>query len=371
MKRLTLLIALTLTVSTPVASGQSTLVSDDFSGTGHPSSAIWDSHANGGTLDQVNGRLVMRGIGSSFPYVRLQPDLALFHDNWSVEVRMAWPLSNADGVGFQGGSPAIPNGAPSCFGTFPFTRVLAAWRDNSGAASTGIRVGNSDFVAGVSDGDLHTYRWSCSGGVISFSLDGQVLASAPDPHVPLTSLWIGNPCTGAGGNWSQVDIDYVVVTEGAYGAYCFGDGSGTACPCGNIGAGPRGCANSTHPLGASLQGSGDASIAGDTLTLQGSGMPEGGPVLYFQGTQAVNAGMGVTFGDGLRCVGGTVTRLGTKINSAGASTYPAPGDEPISTRGHVTSPSTRTYQVWYRNVATFCTADPFNLSNGLHVSWTP
>jgi hypothetical protein len=32
-------------------------------------------------------------------------------------------------------------------------------------------------------------------------------------------------------------------------------------------------------------------------------------------------------------------------------------------------PGTRTYQVWYRNAAAFCTISTFNLTNGIELSW--
>ena len=75
------------------------------------------------------------------------------------------------------------------------------------------------------------------------------------------------------------------------------------------------------------------------------------------------------FGDGLRCAAGTIVRLGTKTNAAGTSLYPETGDASISVRGLVTTPGTRTYQVWYRNSASFCTPATFNLSNGVQIAW--
>src|SRR5207344_3206479 len=95
--------------------------------------------------------------------------------------------------------------------------------------------------------------------------------------------------------------------------YCFGDGTATACPCGNAGTTGNGCASSVNASGANLAGSGTASIAADTFVLTGTGMPNGS-ALYFQGTARVAAGAGAVFGDGLRCAGGTVIRLGTKTN---------------------------------------------------------
>ena len=75
------------------------------------------------------------------------------------------------------------------------------------------------------------------------------------------------------------------------------------------------------------------------------------------------------FGDGLRCASGTIIRLGTKTNVTGASQYPAAGDLSVSVRGAVLSPGTRTYQIWYRNAAAFCSPATFNLTNGLVVTW--
>ena len=149
--------------------------------------------------------------------------------------------------------------------------------------------------------------------------------------------------------------------------YCFGDGSTTTCPCGNFGAINNGCASSVNALGANLAAVGTANIASDTVVLQGSGMPNSS-ALYFQGTTQI----ATAFGDGLRCAGGSVIRLGTKTNVAGVSQYPAATgtDLSVSAKGLVTVPgSTRTYQVWYRNSAAFCTAATFNLTNGYSIVW--
>jgi hypothetical protein len=149
-------------------------------------------------------------------------------------------------------------------------------------------------------------------------------------------------------------------------AYCFGDGTGTACPCANTGAPGNGCANSLNPAGANLAASGGASVANDTLVLQGSGMPNAS-CLYYQG----NASLSAVFGDGLRCAGTGVIRLGTAINVGGASQYPSTGQVSISVRGNVSPADVRYYQAWYRNAASFCTSSAFNLSNGYQITWAP
>jgi hypothetical protein len=153
--------------------------------------------------------------------------------------------------------------------------------------------------------------------------------------------------------------------------FCFGDGTLTACPCGNTSAPGTnaGCLNS-FALGAVLRGAGSAELGNDQLVLSGAQMPNE-TALYFQGTLAANGGTGAVFGDGLRCAAGTVVRLGIQSNSGGASSYPGFGNPSVSSAGAVTSAGDRIYQVWYRNNASFCTPAPYNLTNGLRVAWAP
>jgi hypothetical protein len=152
--------------------------------------------------------------------------------------------------------------------------------------------------------------------------------------------------------------------------FCFGDGSASACPCGNGGAPGRGCANATNPAGARLATEGWPSLTQDELVLLGDGMPNGS-AFYFQGTAELAGGAGAPFGDGLRCAGGALAALRTVPNRGGASHYPRSQDPPISMRGQVNVPGTRTYQIWYRNSASYCTSDRFNFSNGVSVTWVP
>jgi hypothetical protein len=173
---------------------------------------------------------------------------------------------------------------------------------------------------------------------------------------------------------SELDVAAQVPNVGGASgqAFCFGDGSGSACPCGNASAvgSDSGCLN-TSAQGAKLVASGIASIANDTFVLQGSGMPVTSPVLYFQGTSRQNAGAGDPFGDGLRCAGGSLVRLQIEINVAGASQHPALGDPPIHVSGLTSAGDVRTYQGWHRDVLSFCTTSPFNLTNGWEATWAP
>jgi len=155
--------------------------------------------------------------------------------------------------------------------------------------------------------------------------------------------------------------------------HCAGDGvtPHTACPCANNSPvlDQAGCVSSLG-VGGRLRSVGASSLTNDQVDLNGSNMPNSS-ALYFQGTSQQAGGNGAVFGDGLRCVAGTVTRLGTLTNVAGVSSYPRISDPSVSVKGLVNSPGTRQYQVWYRNAATFCTASTFNLTNGVQLVWTP
>ncbi|MCY2960603.1 MAG: hypothetical protein NTY35_10600 [Planctomycetota bacterium] len=240
--------------------------------------------------------------------------------------------------------------------------------------------------AGLAAGDysVYTYAWAPDNTTFRTTVS---IAGALDPDQNVGGAWTGSHQLGvtyalhrvtvSGGNLTIVLTTssgfgslngFQLVREAAYPTLCAGDGSATACPCGNSGAAGRGCANSIDPSGGLLAASGAASVAGDTLVLSGSGMPNAS-ALYFQGSSAVAGGAGAAFGDGLRCAGGAVTRLGTKTNAAGSSQYPVAGDIPVSVRGVVAPGDARVYQVWYRNAASFCTPDTFNLTNGVRVTW--
>jgi hypothetical protein len=151
--------------------------------------------------------------------------------------------------------------------------------------------------------------------------------------------------------------------------FCAGDGSASPCPCGPNAGGRGGCPSSVALSGAILEAFGAPELVNDTLLLRGLAMPDAA-VLYFQGTAPANGGNGSAFGDGLRCVTGSVRRLGTLNNAQGWSAYPGPGQARVSVAGQVTMPATLRYQAWYRNAAAFCTADTFNLTNGITVVWT-
>jgi plastocyanin len=151
-------------------------------------------------------------------------------------------------------------------------------------------------------------------------------------------------------------------------AGCFG--TQASCPCGNGGVEPVGCRSSIL-VGGRLRASGGASLGGDTLQLWVNGLPEGNNVTFIQGSTLLGGGAGVSFGDGLRCAGGAVVRLGVKTVSFGVARLPEVGESPVSLRGFVPPGSTRHYQAWYIDGAGACGGFSSNLTNAYTVSWLP
>ena len=63
-------------------------------------------------------------------------------------------------------------------------------------------------------------------------------------------------------------------------------------------------------------------MAADDLAFAALQLPAAQPALLFAGLNAVNGGNGNPFGDGLRCAGGSVVRLGVRVPDAnGNATY--------------------------------------------------
>ena len=158
-------------------------------------------------------------------------------------------------------------------------------------------------------------------------------------------------------------------------AHCFGDGTTPiACPCGNSGALGRGCENSAGTGGALLEAHGLADP--DLTVLTSSGELASALSIFLQGN--ASAPSGLAFGDGVRCVTGTLKRLYVRNASGGTVSAPQSGDASITARsaqlGDPIAPgSTREYQVYYRDPdLAFCGAPlggSFNVTNAVRLDW--
>ncbi len=89
--------------------------------------------------------------------------------------------------------------------------------------------------------------------------------------------------------------------------------------------------------------------------------------LLFTGTGTVASGAGLPFGDGLRCVGGTITRLGVRTPDATGSAHWGPG---LAALWGWSAGQTRYFQCWYRDPSGPC-GNAFNLTAAVMVAFQP
>jgi hypothetical protein len=273
---------------------------------------------------------------------------------------------------FANGAWTAPAGGPGFFVT------ALAFHDEGSGRGPALYAGGTFTLTTDPVGD-RLARWD---GVAWSDLGGDVSDGWPigPQHVEVTSLasWRGSHGSdlfvggwfNAAGTTPSRGIARWKGCDETGRTFCYGDGSGAACPCGNSSAvGDRaGCLHSLG-TGGTVRASGEPSLSDDTLVLNGASMTNSA-VLYFQGMSAIANGAGAAFGDGLRCLTGPIIRMSTKINVGGASTYPTGIDVALSVRGAVFTPGKRTYQARFRNPAAFCTPDTFNYTNAIEILWT-
>lgn len=141
------------------------------------------------------------------------------------------------------------------------------------------------------------------------------------------------------------DIHGALYESTLYSSYCHpGYDTVGACPCGNPpSAYGRGCNNSQSTGGAKLSLSGNWMLSWDTLVLSGAQVKSNAISVFNQGSAALASS--VTFGQGLRCVGGVIT-----------------------------SGTTRSYYIYYRDPVVLggCpSASTFNTTQAVQAIWVP
>ena len=149
-----------------------------------------------------------------------------------------------------------------------------------------------------------------------------------------------------------------------------------ACPCANPASGAdKGCDNSSSTGGAVLSATGSASLAADTVVFTTSGEKPTATSIVLQGTST--SATGVVFGQGIRCVAGSLKRLYVKNASGGSITAPAGADPSVSARSSalgdpLTPGLTRYYAVYYRDPIVLggcAAASTFNITQSGSIAW--
>jgi hypothetical protein len=182
--------------------------------------------------------------------------------------------------------------------------------------------------------------------------------------------WTGDSWVNEYFGWFIDDVRIEAVDEQVT-AYCTGDGADGSCPCQGVGGPGRGCPSSFNAQGAMLSAFGSPSFTNETLAILASDVSPA-PVTFFASAVRTPDGWNATFGDGRRCVVGTVVRYRASPDQNGVAQIPVIGGPTLGQKFNVTPASpTRHVQALYRNSASFCTIATYNLTNALTVTWRP
>ncbi len=213
-----------------------------------------------------------------------------------------------------------------------------------------------------------------AGGQVSGNSDKATLSA--DAGVVAFRSFSGNMVPNDTNGWYDVFVrDRGTASPGT--DLCQPGSSGSIpCPCANPAASsPRGCDNSFGTGGAQITSSGRAWLAGDTVVFATNGQTPSSTSIVLQGNAGITTG--VAFGQGVRCVGGTLKRLYMKTASGGSMTAPAPGDPPVSVRSGAVGDAIpagghRWYAVYYRDPVVLggCPATSgFNVTQTQAITW--
>jgi hypothetical protein len=247
--------------------------------------------------------------------------------------------------------------------------------------------GNFDSARGVATHGLAKWNGSSwtdlaldAGGFPLYDTWIQCMAVANDGSPTGPALLVGGGFSGVDGQDAYLaKWDLPIGCTPLGNSFCSpGSGGVMACPCGNPPAGARlGCDNSAATGGAHLAATGLASLSNDLALLTSSGELPSATSIVLQG-DAKNAS-GAIFGQGVRCVAGSLKRLYMQSAVGGSISVPAPSDASVSARSAalgdtIVAGQHRYYGVYYRdpNVLGGCpAASTFNVTQQVDLLWTP
>jgi hypothetical protein len=285
----------------------------------------------------------------------------------STQLGAGWQPVGILNSDFATDQTTSPNDSDPFVGTDHLGRVIISWtRTTLNAADTDLRAVRSDDLCAT---------WTVPEfidieAVTDTGADAST-ALAADGNGHWVCVWQSNDRLGTPiGPDLDVFASRILIPAGHFLAdVCYGyvePGYPARCPCANdssIGS-HQGCLNSTGS-GAQLGMFGPFSASAPSQFLSFANVPPTAPVLMFQGTGLFAFGTGTPLGDGMLCVGGTLTRLGVAFaNGSGNGSL---NFAPVG----VVSGDIRFYQGWYRDSAAFCTSATFNLTNAFGTVWAP
>ncbi len=267
-----------------------------------------------------------------------------------------WGEAGSDAPGEEGGGAAAQNGDATWIHTFfPGSTWSLGGGDYDPTPSATVSVGgigNYSFSSAGMAADVQAWVDDAT------SNHGWLLRT--DENAATTTKRFDTRENPTVGLRPRLVVDYTPPSPGT--AYCFGLG----CPCSNDDI-TAGCANSTGS-GATLATGGSTSASADDITFAGANLLPNQPALLFVGNNAVGGGLGVPFGDGLRCAGGGVVRLGVRIPDGQGNASWGPG---LRATGGWNAGDVRRFQGWYRDPQGSPCSSGFNLTHGVEVTFVP
>jgi hypothetical protein len=225
--------------------------------------------------------------------------------------------------------------------------------------------GNLDIFAY----DATTFGVSCGdefSAIASATTGGDVESLSVDNLSGVTETYfvqVGLRDPGGLTSCNAYSLSVSVVPTPYSSPMCSGDGSLSACPCGNESSDVlSGCRNATG-VGARISMSGTNLVASDDAVFHLLQARVGQPALLIQGWNS----MRVQFRDGILCMGNPTDRLEVlMVDGSGAASTTGS----VITNGDISGPGvTRYYQFWYRDPLLSPCGTGSNLSSGLRVNW--
>jgi Tol biopolymer transport system component len=290
------------------------------------------------------------------------------YDRWiGVTERVSVDSTGGQGNGLSEGSSLSADGRYVTFNSFANNLVLGDSNNDSDVFVHDRRTGTTERMS-----------------VDSSGAQGDLASNLGDPTISADGRYVGLGSSATnlvvGDMNGEVDIFVRDRVGTSFATLCDpGVGSVIVCPCSNSPSGPgRGCNNSSSSGGATVSATGNTYLSSDSLVFATSGENPTATSIVLQG-DAVTP-IGVVFGQGVRCVSGSPSRLYTKTAVAGSITAPnfGAGDPTVSARSAalgdtILAGQSRWYLVYYRDpiVLGGCpSGSTFNATQTGRIDWS-